>query len=138
MKKYLSIITVLLFTSSFLSAQSKDYKVIFDVTSHDTVDYKAVVRQISGIIKANPDAKLEVAIYGEGLSMVIKGTSIVADAILEFSKNNQASFKVCAATMKRHNIDQSMLVPGVDVVPDAIFEIITKQKEGFGYIKVAH
>jgi intracellular sulfur oxidation DsrE/DsrF family protein len=40
--------------------------------------------------------------------------------------------------MKRHNIDAFQLLPGVSIVPDGIYEIITKQKEGWGYIKAAH
>ena len=41
-------------------------------------------------------------------------------------------------TMKRNNIDQSQLVPGVEIVPDGIYEIISKQQQGWGYIKVGH
>ena len=39
--------------------------------------------------------------------------------------------------MKRNNIDKSQLIPGVEIVPDGIYEIILKQREGWGYIKVA-
>jgi intracellular sulfur oxidation DsrE/DsrF family protein len=69
--------------------------------------------------------------------MALKDKSIIADAIRELSSNKKASFKVCGATMKRHNVDKAQLLPGVEVVPDAIFEIVTKQHEGWGYIKVA-
>jgi intracellular sulfur oxidation DsrE/DsrF family protein len=31
-----------------------------------------------------------------------------------------------------------MLLPGVKTVPDAIYELISKQAEGFGYIKVTN
>jgi hypothetical protein len=41
-------------------------------------------------------------------------------------------------TMKRNNVDKSQLLPGVEIVPDGIYEIISKQHEGWGYIKVAH
>jgi intracellular sulfur oxidation DsrE/DsrF family protein len=37
--------------------------------------------------------------------------------------------------MKKHQIDKSMLLPGVEIVADGIYEIITKQREGWGYIK---
>jgi intracellular sulfur oxidation DsrE/DsrF family protein len=40
--------------------------------------------------------------------------------------------------MKRMNVDKSQLIPGVEVVPDGIYEIISKQRENWGYIKVAH
>ena len=40
--------------------------------------------------------------------------------------------------MKRNNVNESGLLPGVKVVPDGIYEIISKQHAGWGYIKVAH
>jgi intracellular sulfur oxidation DsrE/DsrF family protein len=39
--------------------------------------------------------------------------------------------------MKRQQIDASQLLPGVQIVPDGIYEIISKQRDGWGYIKVA-
>ena len=118
-------------------AQTTPYKVVFDITSGDTAAHKTVIRQMKGISQSRPDAQLEVAIYGDALAMVMKDKSIISDAIQELSSNKKASFKVCAATMKRHNVDKTQLLPGVEVVPDAIFEIVTKQHEGWGYIKVA-
>jgi intracellular sulfur oxidation DsrE/DsrF family protein len=118
-------------------AQSTPYRVIFDITSGDTAAHKTVIRQVRGISQSRPEAQLEVAIYGDALAMALKDKSIIADAIRELSSNKKASFKVCGATMKRHNVDKAQLLPGVEVVPDAIFEIVTKQHEGWGYIKVA-
>ncbi len=69
--------------------------------------------------------------------MALKEKSIIADAVQELSSNKKVSFKVCAATMKRHNVDKTQLLPGVETVPDAIYEIVSKQHEGWGYIKVA-
>ena len=40
--------------------------------------------------------------------------------------------------MKRNNITAAQLIPGIQIVPDGIYEIVTKQHEGWGYIKVAH
>jgi intracellular sulfur oxidation DsrE/DsrF family protein len=118
-------------------AQTAAYRVIFDITSGDTAAHKTVIRQIRGISQSRPDAQLEVAIYSDALGMVMKDKSIIAEAIKELSSNKKASFKVCAATMKRNNVDKSQLIAGVDIVPDAIYEIVTKQHEGWGYIKVA-
>ena len=136
-KNSLSIVLLVLLPVLTM-AQATPYKVIFDITSGDTAAHKTVIRQIRGISQSRPDAQLEVAIYGDALGMAMKDKSIIADAIQELSSNKKASFKACAATMKRLNIDKSQLIPGVDVVPDAIYEIVTKQHEGWGYIKVAH
>lgn len=123
--------------SLFLQAQSPDYKVVFDLTSRDTMDHKAVIRWINAILKSTPDAKLEVVFYGQSLGMVVKNKSVVADAVTKFAATKNISFKVCEMAMKNHNIDKSELLPGVGIVPDGIYEIITKQKEGWGYIKAS-
>lgn len=136
MKKQI-VFFLLLLGSVAVQAQA-DYKVVFDMTNKDSASHKTVIRQTSGIAKASPGAQLEVVIYSGALDMVVKDKSTVAASIEELIKNKQASFKVCEVTMKRHNIDRSQLVPGVEVVPDGIYEIITKQRQGWGYIKVGN
>lgn len=137
MKKIL-FVAVLLVSAVALQAQNVDYRVVFDMTNKDTTTHKTVIRQASGIAKANPDARVEVVIYSNALDLVVKDKSIVSKEVENLIKNKQASFKVCAITMQRHNIDKSMLIPGVEVVPDGIYEIITRQREGWGYIKVTN
>ena len=128
----------LLLSASFLQAQTVPYNVVFDLTSKDTNDHKTVIRWLDGISKERPDAKMEVVLYGQSLDMVRKGKSSVAPALAQLQQNKNISVKVCAAAMKRHNIDAAELLPGIDIVPDGIYEIITRQKEGWGYIKAAH
>src|SRR5687767_7586601 len=138
MKKTAMIASLCMLFAYLASAQNADYRVIFDITSKDSLDHKTLIRQMRGISQSRSDAQLEVAIYGDALNMVLKDKSTVADAIQEITAGKKGGFKVCAATMKRMNIDKSQLLPGVEVVPDAIFQIITRQQEGWGYIKVAH
>lgn len=138
MKKYLLCLSIIMLTATFVNAQVKNYKVVFDMSSRDTVNQQAIVREIGLITGANPDAKLEVVIYGQGLDLAVKDRSGQQSAVQKIIADNKASFKVCAMTMKRNNIDASQLVPGVEVVPDGIYEIISKQQEGWGYIKVGH
>ncbi len=116
-------------------AQVKDYKVVFDLTSGDTADHQSVIRWLNGIIQGNPDAKLEVVLYGQSLSMVTAGKSTVAAQVEDLAKNKNISFRVCAVAMKHHHLTKSDLLPGVDTVPDGITEIVLKQGQGWGYIK---
>ena len=136
-KKYLLCISVIMLMTTFLNAQATNYKVVFDMSSKDTVNQQAIIREIGLITDANPDAKLEVVIYGQGLELAIKDRTAQQLAIQKIIAGNKASFKVCAMTMKRNNIDKAQLVPGIEIVPDGIYEIISKQQEGWGYIKVA-
>jgi len=70
--------------------------------------------------------------------MVTKGRSPVEETIAKLVNNKNVSFKVCAVALKNQNIDKSQLIPGVEIVPDGIYEIILKQREGWGYIKAVH
>jgi intracellular sulfur oxidation DsrE/DsrF family protein len=38
--------------------------------------------------------------------------------------------------MKKHDLDETGLVSGVQTVPDGIYEIVKKQAAGYGYIKI--
>jgi intracellular sulfur oxidation DsrE/DsrF family protein len=137
MKKVTFILVLFLLNTSFLSAQP-NYKVVFDLTSRDTVDHKLAIRWMNEVLKAEPTAQVEVVLYGQSLDMIVKNKSIVSDAITSIAANKNASIKVCRVAMKAHNIDSSQLVPGVQTVPDGIYEVISKQREGWGYIKVSH
>jgi uncharacterized protein len=137
MKKYLLFIGFIMLTTTMVHAQA-NYKVVFDMSSRDSVNQQAIVREIGLIMDANPNAKLEVVIYGQGLDIAVNGRSPQQANVEKIISSGKASFKVCAMTMKRNNIAREQLVPGVEVVPDGIYEIISKQQEGWGYIKVGH
>ena len=138
MKKFKLLTIVIMMVTGIAQAQDSKYKVVFDMTSKDTVNQQALIRQVSFIRKANPDSKIEEVFYGQGLDLAVKGKTEQEAAVNQLLSDKGISFKVCAVTMKRYNIDKSQLLPGVEVVEDGIYEIIQKQQEGWGYIKVAH
>jgi len=136
MKRIIFLVSLLCF-SSLLQAQ-KDYKVVFDLTSRDSVDHKNIIRWLNEITAAEPNANLEVVLYGKSLDMVTKDKSVVSNAVQQLASKPNVAFKVCAIAMKNNNVDKGQLIRGVQVVPDGIYEIIAKQKEGLGYIKASH
>jgi intracellular sulfur oxidation DsrE/DsrF family protein len=118
-------------------AQRADYKVVFDLTSRDTVDQKSMIRWLKEISESNPDAKMEVVMYAKGLELAVKDKSYVAEDVTRLAGNKNITFSVCAVAMKNNNITADQLLPGIHIVPDGIYEIISKQREGWGYIKAA-
>lgn len=116
-------------------AQAKPVKIVFDVTSPDTLAHQNAIRHVTMMSKAYPQSNFMVVIYGSALPMVVKGKSTIEKGMITLSENKNVSFKACSATMKRYNVDKGQLIVGVEVVPDAILEIVTKQGEGWGYIK---
>jgi intracellular sulfur oxidation DsrE/DsrF family protein len=136
MKKIQIVLGFLCFSLA-ASAQRADYKVVFDLTSRDTVDQKNMIRWLKEISESNPDAKMEVVMYAKGLELAVKDKSLVADDVTRLATNKNITFSVCAVAMKNNNITADQLLPGIHIVPDGIYEIITKQREGWGYIKAA-
>jgi len=122
---------------SFSTAQRSDYKVVFDLTSKDTLNQQSLLHEMTLIKEGNPDAKVEAVIYGQGLGLITKDASSQSAEIQRLVSMKDVSIKVCALAMKRQNVDASQLLPGVQIVPDGIYEIISKQRDGWGYIKVA-
>lgn len=135
-----TISLVILFVAASIPslAQQKPVRIVFDVTSKDTLVHQAAMRHVSGMAKAYPDSKFEVVVYGGALPMFVKDQSTVSKSIAALAGNKNVSFKVCEVTMKRYSVERSQLLPKVEPVPDAIIEIVTKQGEGWGYIKEAH
>jgi len=136
MKHKLILTTLLLLSPGFLFAQTTPYKVVFDLTSSDTVVHKMVIRWVNEIIKANPEANIETVLYAKSLELVTD-KSIAAEEVKRLSAMKNVSFKVCEVAMQNNKIERIQLLPGVGTVPDGIYEIISKQSEGWGYIKAA-
>lgn len=134
--KRLNLLVVLLGIAMLTQAQTPIYNVVFDLTSQDTNTHKTVMRWLNAISKERPYAQMEVVLYGQSLDMVQKGKSVVANELQALADTKNISVAVCAMAMKRHNIQPTDLLPNVTIVPDGIFEIVSKQQQGWGYIKV--
>ena len=136
----MKVIYTVFFCAFSLSAfaQAKPVRIVFDVTSKDTLVHQAALRHVSLMAQSYPQSTFEVVIYGGAITMVERGKSTVANGIMQLEKSPNVSFKVCEATMKRYNVTKAQLLPSVGTVPDAIIEIVNKQGEGWGYIKEAH
>jgi len=138
MKQRLLIAVLLFISYSHLFSQTKPYNAVFDITTNDTATHQRVIRWINGILESWPDAKLEVVFYGKSLNMVETEKSTVSDEIKKLAATKNVTFAVCEHAMQVFKVDKSMLLPGVTTVPDAIYELICKQADGYGYIKIVN
>ena len=137
MKNCFMLLSFVLVTA-VAQAQSKPVKIVFDITSRDTLTHQTVVRHVAGMAKAYPDSQFEVVVYGGALPMLIADQSSVADDIRQLEGKSNVTFMVCNQTMQRYGVDKSQLLNNVTVVPDAIIQIVMRQGEGWGYIKESH
>ena len=138
MKRFLVVIGVALLSLAFVSRQPRPYRVAFDLTSRDTLDQKAVLRWIKETTAANPQAEVEVVMYGKGFELVMPERSLFIADVQAAMKNPSVQFRVCAIAMRNNHIEASQLLAGVQQVPDGIYELVSKQQDNWGYIKVSH
>ncbi|MEK9137639.1 MAG: DsrE family protein [Bacteroidota bacterium] len=138
MKRILFVLWLTWLSFGFAYAQDQSYKVVFDLTSRDSLDQKAVMRWIKEISASNPEAEMEVVMYAKGFELVMPEKSTVIDDVKEALKNPNVTFKVCEVALKNNKVDKGQLLKEVGTVPDGIYEIVMKQQQGWGYIKVIH
>ncbi|HMH85122.1 MAG TPA: DsrE family protein [Gemmatimonadaceae bacterium] len=138
MRRTLFVVLLAVLSLGFVRAQRQPYRVVFDLTSRDTLEQKAVLRWLKEVSTSSPDAQMEVVMYAKGFDLVMPERSAYIADVKEAMKNPNVAFKVCAIALKNNNVDKSQLLPGVQTVPDGIHELVMKQQDHWGYIKVMH
>jgi uncharacterized protein len=111
---------------------------VFDLTSRDSLEQKAVLRWLREVGTSSPSAQMEVVMYARGFELVMPERSSYIAEVKEAMKSPNVKFIVCAIALKNNNVDKNQLLPGVETVPDGIWELVSKQQEHWGYIKVMH
>jgi intracellular sulfur oxidation DsrE/DsrF family protein len=138
MRRILFLGLFALLSPGFVHAQAYPYRVVFDLTSRDSLEQKSVLRWLREVGASSPAAQMEVVMYGKGFELVMPERSAYLADVKEAMKNPNITFKVCAIALRNNSIDKSQLLPGVGVVPDGIYELVAKQQDHWGYIKVMH
>ena len=138
MKRILFVGLFVLLSPGVGRAQAQPYRVVFDLTSRDTLDQKAVLRWIREVHTSSPTAQMEVVMYSKGFELVMPERSAYITEVTDAMKTSNVKFVVCAIALKNNSVDKSQLLAGVQTVPDGIYEIFSKQQDHWGYIKVMH
>ncbi len=138
MRRIVFFVLLALVSAGSAQAQRQPYRVVFDLTSRDTLEQKAVLRWIREVGTSSPDAQMEVVMYAKGFELVMPARSAYIADVKEAMKSPNVTFKVCAIALKNSNVDKSQLLPDVQTVPDGIYELVSKQQDHWGYIKVMH
>jgi intracellular sulfur oxidation DsrE/DsrF family protein len=138
MRRSILVASFALLSAGSVQAQKLPYQVVFDLTSRDTLDQRAVLRWLKEVGTASPSAQMEVVMYARGMELVMPERSTYLADVKEAMKSPNVKLKVCAIALRNNNIDKSQLLPGVEVVPDGIYELVSKQQDHWGYIKVVH
>jgi intracellular sulfur oxidation DsrE/DsrF family protein len=144
MKKLLFLVILLAMTNIVTAQTTKDqvtttsvikqHKIVFQVTSDDTLVHKSLMKQLKNILTVAPDTKIEVVCHGPGLFMLVKERSMYQEQI-KGMRGKGVQFAACEFAMAERKITKEQLVAEAVPVPSGILEIATRQEEGWSYIR---
>ncbi len=145
--KKLAVVLFAFFLSTGLNAQTKSeslarksefvpktHKIVFQLSSEDTLVHKALMKQLNNISTVAPDSELKVVCQGPGLAMLLKNKSIVQEKIQQLKKK-KIEFVACEFSMSEKKITKEQMLPEAGFVKYGILEIVTKQEQGWSYIR---
>jgi intracellular sulfur oxidation DsrE/DsrF family protein len=112
-----------------------EHRIVFQLTSGDTLVHKQLMKQLSNISSVSPTTKIEVVCHGAGLDLITKGKTIVKDKVQAHAAKG-IQFNACEFSLKERKVERSLILEGMGFVPAGIIEIVKRQEEGWSYIKV--
>jgi intracellular sulfur oxidation DsrE/DsrF family protein len=131
----LLVVFMALCMNSVSFAQTKTHRVLFALLSGDASDWQVTIGNINNLIKglAPDEVEIEVVAYSQGLGLVKNGSSM-AKEVAELQEKH-VKFVACQNAMRMQHVEAKDLLPGVGMVPAGIVEVVTKQEQGWTYIK---
>ncbi len=120
--------------STIQGSVNTSHKIVFQLTTDDSIAHKALMKQIRNITSVAPETLIEVVCHGPGLSMLMNNKSTVLSSIQELH-NDKISFVACEFSMKERNVSKEQIIAVAGFVKAGIIEIVTKQEQGWSYIK---
>ena len=117
--------------------QKPEHKIIFQLTSGDTTAHKQLIKQFNNILSVSPTTKIEVICHGAGLDMLVSGKTTVEDKIKLLAEKGVV-FNACEFSIKERKVDRSKIISSAGFVPAGIIAIVSKQEQGWSYIKAGN
>lgn len=114
-----------------------EHKIIFQLTTGDTTTHKQLMKQFSNILSVSPTTQIEVVCHGPGLDMLVTGKTIVGEKIKVMADKGVA-FKACEFSMKERKVEKDKIIASAGFVEAGIVEIVSKQEQGWSYIKAGN
>jgi len=122
MKKILIALCTLFCLAPIAQAQQptptpvKTHRILFAVTSPDEMDWNLTIGNIHNLINGLKPDPWEIEVVAVLQSQGVK-------------------FMACQNAMRFHHLELKDLIPGANPVPAGIVEVVTKQEQGWIYIK---
>lgn len=140
-KNFMLLIVICLLANSGFSQdivktkENKTHNIVVQLNTADTASWSSIIGNIKNIQKAWPtNLNIEVVVHGKAIDFLIKDKTFFAEDI-QLLSGQGIKFNACQNTMRKHNITADMLLKVAGTVPSGVVEVITKQEEGWSYLK---
>ena len=137
--KFVLVISILAFSPKILKAQhidssTKNYKVVFQLSSNDSLVHKSFVKQMNNLLNAMNNVTIEVVTHGPGVEFLLN-KSVYKNSIKRLTDQG-VIFLVCQNTLNEKKINTKELLWEAKVIPAGLAHIIARQSDGWSYVKV--
>ena len=113
---------------------NKEYKIVFQLTSSDTLVQKALMKQVSNVLTGAPKSKIEVVCHSNGITLLQIAKTQQADKVKEL-KAQGVVFAACENTLRERKIEKTEILGEAIFVPVGILEVADKEMSGWAYLK---
>ena len=111
------------------------HHVVIEVTSADSLVWKGVMNNVKHLKeKWGNNVQIEVVSHGPGIGMLVTAKTTEQKKIAELKKMG-VGFLACENTMRAKKFSKELIIPEAGFVPSGVVEIVTKQEEGWSYLK---
>jgi uncharacterized protein len=114
--------------------EESSYRMVFQLTTADTLAHKALMKQIGNITSVAPKTQIEVVCHGPGLQLLQTEKSTVVPKIREYAGKGVV-FSACEFSMKERKVSKDEILPEASYVQAGILHIVMRQDQGWYYIK---
>jgi uncharacterized protein len=114
--------------------KKKSHKMVIQMTTPDTLAYRALTRQINNVLDKWPDARIEVVAHNKGIGLLTKERSNVAEPLAALQAKG-IQFFACEQTLKQLKMAKTDILPLAGFVERGLVHVVERQEEGWAYIK---
>jgi len=130
------IVALVIFSATLTNAQTKNkelQKVVIQLSSNDTLVHRSLIKQLHNIQKAFKKVTIEVVTHGPGIEFLSKQSPFRNS--IEVLNRSGIAFLVCQNTLNEKKVSPQELLPLIKIIPSGLAHVITRQSEGWSYIK---
>jgi hypothetical protein len=130
---YFVLLSNTLFSQS-MKSKEPIHKVVFQFSTNDTLQQKALIKQLDNLLKAMDPIVIEVVAHGPGVELFVSHLTKYENN-LKALNDKGIRFLICRNTLNEKKIKPEQLIPFAEVIPAGIAHLIIRQEEGWSYIK---